>query len=76
MHPMRYLLTNIFDCMPHKFYFILDTISMQELQLEVIGCQNEMLPLPLLKQGNDFKSNLSIENVILYYHDIEINIEE
>ena len=57
--------------MPHKFYFILDTISMQELQLEVIGCQNEMLPLPLLKQGNDFKSNLSIENVILYYHNIE-----
>ena len=57
--------------MPHKFYFILDTISMQELQLEVIGCQNEMLPLPFLKQGNDFKSNLSIENVILYYHHIE-----
>ena len=59
--------------MPHKFYFILDTISMQELQLEVIGCQNEMLPLPLLKQGNDFKSNLSIENVILYYHNISTN---
>ena len=45
MHPMRYLLTNNFDCMRHKFYFTLDTISMQELQLEVIGCQNEMLPL-------------------------------
>ena len=59
--------------MPHKFYFTLDTISMQELQLEVIGCQNEMLPLPLLKQGNDFKSNLSIENVILYYHNISTN---
>ena len=72
IHPMRYLLTNNFDCMPHKFYFIFDTISMQELQLEVIGCQNEMLPLPLLKQGNDFKSNLSIENVILYYHNIEM----
>ena len=49
IHPMRYLLTNNFDCMPHKFYFTLDTISMQELQLEVIGCQNEMLPIPLIK---------------------------